>query len=112
MTFETEEEYNKPTIGTWKSMGQEKGMKFEMNKPEQVTFLSDEPVEKPSNYDDKEVYYEFSVRKIDGTESKIQTSAWTLLFELKKLVPLTGKTVQITKKQEKGKQSFVVVQIV
>jgi len=101
----------KPTKGTWSTLGEREGITFEPNKPEQVTFLTDEPQELPSQFDPNEVYYVFPVKRIDGTESKINTSAWTLLFELKKLVPLTGKTVQITKKLDKGKNSFVVVQI-
>ena len=107
-----ETEGKKPTKGTWKTLGESKGMKFEVNKPEQVTFLTDEPEELPSTFAEGDVYYKFPIKRIDGTESSIETSAWTLLFELKKLAPLKNKTVQITKKLDKGKQNYVVVQIV
>ena len=102
----------KPTKGTWKTLGENRGIKFELGKPEQVTFTTDEPEEKKSTFGENDVYYSFPVKKIDGTDSAVETSAWTLLFELKKLAPLKDKTVQITKRMDKGKQSYVVVPIV
>lgn len=108
----SEEDAKKPKKGTWGTLGAKEGISFEPNKPEQVTFLTDEPEEKPSTFAEDEVYYAFSVKRLDGTESVINTSAWTLLYELKKLAPLKGKTVQITKKVDKGKNSFVVVPII
>ena len=107
-----EQQSKKPIKGTWASMGDQKRISFEVNKPIQVTFLEDEPVEVPVEGSVNDVYYDFKVSNIEGKETIIGTSAWTLLFELKKLSPLKGKTVQIVKKLEKGKQTFSVVQIV
>lgn len=101
----------KPSKGTWANLGNETRTTFEVNVTQQVTFTTDEPIEVPSTLDENEVYYRFPITLIDGKESKIETSAWTLLVELKKLVPLKGKTVQITKRLEKGKQKFVVIEV-
>ena len=105
------EEIQKPTKGTWDKLGQKKQIPFEVNQTEQVTFLTDEPEELASQFDEGKVYYRFPVKRLDGTESAIETSAWTLLGELKRLAPLKNKTAQITKKLEKGKQKYVVVEI-
>ena len=108
-----DEATKKPTKGFWKAMGENTGsIVFEINKPEQVTFLTDEPEEIPSQFAENEVYYRFNVKRIDGKESKIDSSAFTLLYELRKLAPLKDKTVQITKKLDKGKNYFSVVQII
>ena len=100
----------KPIKGTWANLGNDNKISFDVNVPQTVTFLTDEPIEVQSKIDENEVYYRFPVY-FNDKESKIDTSAWTLLIELKKLVPLTGKNVQITKRLEKGKQKFVVTEI-
>ena len=108
-----DDEAKKPTKGTWNNLGnKQRGIKFDVNQVEQVTFLDNEPEEVPSQFEEDTVYYRFRVKRLDDTLGTIETSAWTLLSELKKLAPLEGKTVQITKKLEKGKQHYSVVQIV
>ena len=106
----TDQQSNKPTQGTWQRLGSnEQRIIFDINIPVQVTFTADDPDEITT---DDGVFYSFPVQTIDGKDNKISTSAWTLLGELKKLSPLKDKTVQITKKVEKGKQKFTVIQIV
>jgi hypothetical protein len=106
-----EEQTNKPNAGTWGRLGKnEESSKlpkitFEINLPQQVTFLQDEPKEIPSRDDPDSVFYVFSVSQA-GIEKEIATSAWTLLGALKQLAPLKDKEVVITKKLVKGKQSF------
>lgn len=108
------EQANKPTAGTWGRLGSNDDASrlpkvvFEVNLSQIVTFLQDEPKEVPGRDDPTNVFYVFSVSQ-DGIEKEIATSAWTLLGALKQLVPLKGKTVVITKKLIKGKQSFDVV---
>ena len=63
----------KPTKGTWKTLGESKGMKFELGKPEQVTFQTDEPEELPSTFSEGDVYYSFPVKRIDGKEIRLDT---------------------------------------
>ena len=108
-----EEKTNKPTSGTWGRLGKnDESSKlpkivFEINLPQEVTFLKDEPAEKTGRDDPDSVFYVFSVSQ-DGIEKEISTSAWTLLGALKQLVPLKDKKVSITKKLVKGKQTFEV----
>lgn len=101
----------KPTLGTWDKLttsNEERLPKvsFEINVPETVTFLDENPRESIS--EDGGAYYTFDVN-YKGNDTVIQTSAWTLLIELKKLAPLKGKTITITKKIDKGKQYFHVI---
>lgn len=113
-----ENESNKPKKGTWNSLGmtdtQRPGrITFEINLPVNVTFKTDEPIELEDMGDDAKaetVYYEFAVEE-SGQPKIIQTSAWTLLRELKKLSPLMNKKTIITKKIDKGKQYFEVKHI-
>lgn len=100
----------KPQKGAWGRIGQQSSNKvtFDINIPQTVEFLTSEPQEVDG---DEGVYYIFPVRLLDGTESKVQTSAWTLLGSLKKLEPLQGKLVQITKKLDKGKQNFIAQEV-
>jgi hypothetical protein len=106
------EEIQKPTKGTWDNLGKKKDITFEVNEIHQLTFLTDKPEELQSNFDEDSVYYRFSVKKSDGTESVLETSAWTLLSALKELAPLKNKRVQITKKLIDGRQKYVVVEII
>lgn len=107
----TEEQTSKPNAGTWGRLGKNDEstklpkITFEINLSQKVTFLQDEPKEVASRDDPDSVFYVFSVSQ-DGIEKEIQTSAWTLLGALKQLSPLKGKTVVITKKLVKGKQTF------
>ena len=57
--------------------------------------------------DGKGVFYSFAC-KIEKKERVIQTSAWTLLQNLKTHMPLAGKTLLITKKNVSGKQKYYV----
>lgn len=101
-----------PTIGTWDKLPTEEverkpKVTFDVNIPVELSFKEDNPREYNG---DNGAYYVFDV--LIGTEDKvIMTSAWTLLRSLKTLTPLKGKKVRITKKLEKGKQNFEVVQI-
>lgn len=83
---------------------------FDVNIPHEVYFPVDfeKPLEKVSQ--DGEPYLIFKV--VEGDVDKvIMSSAFTLLRELKKLSPLTGKKVKITKKLQKGKQYFELEQV-
>lgn len=109
----TDEQTIKPTTGTWDRLGKNDDtsrlprISFEINLPQQVTFLQDVPLEVPSRDDPTSVFYVFSVSQA-GIEKEIATSAWTLLGALKQLSPLKGKEVIIIKKLVKGKQTFEV----
>lgn len=105
-----EEQTNKPTKGTWDRLGEidENRISFEINIPYKVTFLIDVPEEIPSVINENEVYYKFLVNFNGNKEAYFNSSAWTLLGALKEMAPLKGKTVTITKKLVKGKQSFEV----
>jgi len=102
-----ENETAKPQKGFWNLTANEKPknpkVTFEINLTQTVKFL-DEPREDEG---EDGVYYTFPVIH-NGVETVIQTSAWTLLNELKKNKPLKDKSFKITKKIEKGKQYFVV----
>ena len=104
-----EEQTNKPTKGTWDRLGSkdENKISFDVNISHKVTFLMDAPVELDSVDSPGNVYYDFFVKE-DGADKHFTTSAWTLLSKLKELAPLKEKTVTITKKLVKGKQSFEV----
>ncbi len=104
-----ESETSKPQKGFWNLTANDKPkhpkVSFEINITETVKFLQDEPREEEG---EDGVYYTFPVIHKD-VETVIQTSAWTLLTELKKHKPLKDKELKITKKLEKGKQYFVVL---
>ena len=112
----TEEIAKKPTKGTWDNLGkQQDKISFDINIPYVIEFLTDVPEEIPStiNPGSGEVYYRFPVKIIEsGIVTNMETSAWTLLAELKTIAPLKGKKVQIIKKIDKGKQKFVVTALV
>lgn len=101
----------KPQAGSWATMTTSQGvdypesLTFEINIPLKVIFKSDEPREVP-NKDRSGVFYVFDVADEAGNPKQIATSAWTLLHALKALGDLKGKTVQITKKMNKGKQFY------
>lgn len=103
-----ESETSKPQKGFWAATVNEKPkhpkVTFDINITQTVEFLEDEPRE---DVGEDGVYYTFPI-KHNELETVIQTSAWTLLTELKKHKPLKGKKLKITKKLEKGKQFFVV----
>jgi len=108
------EETNKLTAGTWATLktgdfDKKPKVSFEVNIPVIVQFKEDEPIEMVGQ--DGGVYYMFEVI-VNGQDTIIQTSAWTLLRALKALVPLKGKKVTITKKLEKGKQHFEVIEVI
>jgi hypothetical protein len=106
-----EEETNKPSKGTWGRLGNTESspkVTFDVNIPQTVTFLSDEPEERDSQ--DGGVYYVFNV-KHNNEEKTISTSAWTLLGALKEQAPLKEKTLVIVKKLIKGKQKFEVTSV-
>jgi len=105
---------NKPKTGAWEKMTtvdaeRKPKIAFEVNITQKVVFIG-EPKEFPGREKPEEVFYVFDVQQ-DKNDRAIVTSAWTLLHELKKLSPLNGKTVEITKKLVKGKQFFEVKQI-
>ena len=104
----------KPKTGTWANMTSEVVEKkakinFDVNITQRVAFMG-EPKEYPNKDDPTTVFYVFDVKQ--GNDDKIiMTSAWTLLHELKKLSPLTGKVADITKRLVKGKQFFEVKEV-
>lgn len=104
------ENKNQIQAGTWDKMTTEnydnvEKIKFEVNIAQKVVVLN--PVPKELSSDNGGVYYVFEVEQ-DGKKSIIQTSAWTLLRELKKAELKAGMILEITKKLEKGKQFFQV----
>jgi hypothetical protein len=104
-----EEQTNKPNKGTWDRLGAKDVNKisFDINISHKVTFLTDAPEEIESTESAGDVYYKFAVVE-DGVNKTFSTSAWTLLGALKEIAPLKDKTVTITKKLIKGKQTFEV----
>lgn len=109
-----DKEPNKPKAGLWDKLPTEDverkpKISFDVNITQKVVFMS-EPKEYPSRDDPSSVFYVFDVQQ-DKTDRIIMTSAWTLLHELKKLSPLTGKVAEITKKLVKGKQFFEVKEV-
>lgn len=113
----TEKTTKKPTKGTWDNLptaeqakaNAEKERKpkveFEVNKPVKVTFPKE--FDKPSELgNDADGYYYIFDCTVDAVEKVIMTSAWTLLKLLKEASPLAGRTFEIVKKLEKGKQHF------
>lgn len=102
----------KPNAGTWDRLinviERPPKVTFDLDKIQIVSFLEESPRESV-NEEDGSAYYTFDVLH-EGNTTVIQTSAWTLLTELSKFYPLKGKTLAITKKMDKGKQYFVVIQ--
>ena len=105
----------KPTKGEWdRTKAYPQKIKFAQDKPVVVTFSDDfgEPKEmpgkdnKPDN-DCNDVFYIFECI-VEGKESSISTSSWTLLKSLKSHLPLAGKTLVITKKNVGGRNMFYV----
>lgn len=105
------EKKNQMQIGTWDRIATADNtdkVKFDVNIAQRVIILNPAPAERTG--DDGGVYYEFEVEQ-EKAKKVIQTSAWTLLKELKKLNLKAGMVLDITKKLEKGKQFFVVSEI-
>lgn len=105
------ENKNQMQAGTWDKMTTADNptdrVKFEVNLPQKVIVINPIPIERMG--DDGGVYYEFEVEQ-DKIKKVIQTSAWTLLKELKKINLKANMILDITKKIEKGKQFFVVAE--
>jgi hypothetical protein len=100
-----------PQLGAWASLPAEEHervprVEFEINIPKVIKFKIDGPREYSG---ERGAYYIFDCTE-DGQDKVLITSAWTLLKALKILGNLNGKSVKITKKMIKGKQSFEVVQ--
>ena len=98
---------NNPVLGTWDKLSTEETerkpkVEFELNKAVKVVFLEDNPQEFTG---DNGAYYLFNVEQ-ESEAKVIMTSAWTLLKALKRLSPLSGKVIEITKVMDKGKQHF------
>ena len=107
------ENKNQMQIGTWDRISTENleskdKVKFEVNIPQKIVMISSKPKELTG--EDGGVYYVFDVEQ-DKKPKIIQTSAWTLLKELKKLGPKPGMLLNITKKIKAGKQFFEVEEI-
>lgn len=107
------EHTNSLQAGAWDHIGKPRAprqdkVQFEINIPVVVEFKLDSPEEKEGDKDS--VYYEFQVVH-EGKGKIIQTSAWTLLAELKKHAPLGKKSLRITKKIQGAKQYFTVEKI-
>jgi hypothetical protein len=107
------ENKNQMQAGTWEKMSKEdysaaNKVKFEINITQKVILLN--PVPKESVGEDGGIYYVFDVEQ-DKVPKIIQTSAWTLLKELKKIELKAGTILEITKKLKAGKQFFEVKEI-
>lgn len=106
-----DQETKKPTKGTWGRIGQsdENKLNFDVNIPQEVVFVENEPEEMESDKEG-EVYYKFKVLS-DGSEKYFTTGAWSLLIPLKEMAPLKDKKVRITKRLTKGKQGYEVTEL-
>jgi hypothetical protein len=107
--WKTKDEKNESSLqsGTWNNINLEEKrekIKFEFDKPVEVTMQSQQPREIPW---ETGVFYVFDVL-YEGEEKCITTSAWTLLRGLKTFEPLEGKRLTITKMMDKGKQVYKV----
>ena len=104
------ENKNQMQIGTWDRIAttDHEKVEFKVNVPQKVVVLNPVPLERTGI--DGGVYYEFEVEQ-EQKKKVIQTSAWTLLKELKKINLKSGMVLEITKKLEKGKQFFAVQEI-
>lgn len=99
--------------GTWAKIdtaerNPEDKIKFDVNITQKVVILNPEPSERTG--EDGGTYYQFEVEQ-DSKSKIIQTSAWTLLKELKKVNLKAGMVLEITKRLQKGKQFFEVREI-
>jgi len=104
------EKKNQMQIGTWDKIdtaerSPDDKLKFEVNITQKVVVTNPVPSERTG--EDGGVYYQFEVQQ-DAKPKIIQTSAWTLLKELKKANLKVGMTLEITKRLVKGKQFFEV----
>ena len=104
------ENKNQMQVGTWGRIATEETkaddkVKFDVNITQSVKFLQSEPQERVGN--DGGVFYQWDV-EVDGARKVLQTSAWTLLKELKKVGIKQGSSLNITKRLQKGKQFFEV----
>ena len=104
------EKANQMQPGTWDKINTadykpEDKIKFEVNITQKVVVVN--PTPKELTGEDGGIYYAFDVQQ-DQKPKVIQTSAWTLLTELKKLNLKAGMVLEITKKLAKGKQFFEV----
>lgn len=102
---------NRMQIGTWDRITDVENtdkIKFDVNIAQRVVIINPVPLERTG--EDGGVYYEFEVEQ-DKKKKVIQTSAWTLLKELKKVNLKAGMVLDITKKIEKGKQFFVLSEV-
>jgi hypothetical protein len=102
------ENKNQMQIGTWDKISTEnfegiEKVKFEVNIPQKVVVINPQPKELTG--EDNGIYYVFDVEQ-DSKKKIIQTSAWTLLRELKRIGLKAGMVLEITKKLAKGKQFF------
>lgn len=104
------ENQNQMQAGTWGRINTEtrEKVKFDVNITQRVVVLNPEP--KESAGDQGGVYYTFEVEQ-DKKQKIIQTSAWTLLKELKSISLKPGMVLDITKKLVKGKQLFEVKEV-
>jgi hypothetical protein len=83
---------------------------FDINIVHRVSFASDFTVPTERVGSDGDPYLIFNV-KSQNVDKVIMSSAWTLLSNLKKQEPLAGKTFDIVKKLNKGKQFFEVTEV-
>ena len=101
-------ETKKPQEGAWNKMMTDEErkpkVKFEFDQTQVIVMQCDEPRE--IEWEDS-VFYVFDVMH-NGEEKVITTSAWSLLRDLKCFEPLKGKTLKITKRMIKNKQTYVV----
>jgi hypothetical protein len=104
------EQNNKPVEGTWNSMRSEPRITWaEVDETHTVVFLKDNPEEIVKAND--ETYYIFDVEE-SMKRKVIETSAWSLLKELKRHMPLCGKRLAITKRADSsGKKRFEVLDL-
>jgi hypothetical protein len=107
------ENKNQMQIGTWERISTESfddkaKIKFEVNLTQKVVVLN--PIPKELTGEDGGVYYIFEVEQ-EKLPKIIQTSAWTLLRELKKCNLKAGMVLDITKRLAKGKQFFEVKEV-
>lgn len=104
------ENKNQMPLGTWDKIdtgeySAEDKLKFEVNITQPVKFIQVIPEERTGM--DGGVFYQWKVN-VDGKDKILQTSAWTLLRELKKANLKEGSVLNITKRLVKGKQFFEV----
>jgi hypothetical protein len=104
------ENKNQMQTGTWDKIDTgeytaDDKVKFDVNITQQVVFISAVPEERTGM--DGGVFYQWKV-EVDKKPKILQTSAWTLLKELKKANLKAGSILNITKRLVKGKQFFEV----